>query len=174
MNYLEREFRDILNKYGHYALLVHSDKEKTCKCYNKTTSSHEDDCPICFGTGFPATKFSRILTREQDSNLSYALADISGNQSFGELALPGRFYYLNKEVKIEPHDIILDVNWEGNKAIFSHRILSSVTHVDIKRFENGEPTFQKIYVKSEPINLTVRSKNIINKYNSLIQEKLGR
>lgn len=164
MEYLEREFRAILNKYGHYILLVHLEREQChLECYDATTSSYDSTCPDCFGTGNHTT-LTKVITRNEDSNITSSLSGISNLQGFGELAIPGRFYFMNKEVIIDEHDLIVDVDWQGEIPIYNKGSILEVSHIDMKRFEGGEPTFQKVYCLVEPVNRNYRADKIVNSY----------
>ena len=166
MNQLEREFRQILNNYGHHAILAHYDRtvKGRCEvCGDKITGSFDDQCLNCFGTG-RAMIVEKILVREEDSNITSSLSDISKFQAFGEVARPGRFYFMNKEVNVKEHDLILDVDWEGEMPVYTFRRLSEVSHVDVKRFERGNPVFQKVYTQSDPFNNYDRAKSIVTRY----------
>ena len=158
---LKKEFDAILDKYGHYIILGNKlNKKHNCNAFG----SNDDTCPVCFGTGSPL-RFTKVLTREQDSNITSSLAGISTYQQFGELAVPGKYFFVKNDIEVNEHDIILDVDWNGDMPVYSHRNLLEVSHIDIKRFENGEVVFKKVYALTEPINSEIRSRNIIAKYN---------
>ena len=166
MDSLEMEFRAILSNYGHEVLLVHFDKQKPrcIYCGNKATGTFRDDCPYCFGTGYMYHTITRETTREQDSNISSSLSGISEIQKFGELADPGRFHFFNKEVIVEEHDLILDIEWEDDQPNDTNNEIYEVSHIDIKRFLKGQITFKKVYSTAQPINKTIIQRNIINAY----------
>ena len=160
---LKRRFDNILEKYGHETLVLHSNREIRCVCMDKLTGSVDVSCPFCFGMG-SIPEITRELTREQDSNLSNALSFISDTQLFGEMSIPGRFYFFKTEVDIDAHDLILDVDWVNDLPVYSGRGLYEVSHVDRKRFEDGEFTFQKVYTKTTPIMPNIRTINILERY----------
>lgn len=165
MDNLEMEFRAILSNYGHEVLLVHFDKQKPrCHCEDKPTGTFSDKCPNCFGTGYMCHTITREMTREQDSNISSSLSGISDFQLFGELAAPGRFHFFNKEVIVEEHDLILDIEWEDDQPNDTNNEVYEVSHIDIKRFLKGQITFKKVYSTAQPVNKTSIQRNIINAY----------
>lgn len=166
MHEVEREFRQIIENYGHFVLLAHYDREvkgRCTVCGDKITGSFDDDCKNCFGTG-RSMIVDKIQVREEDSNITSSLSDISRFQAFGEVARPGRFYFMNKEVNIKEHDLILDVDWQGEMPIYTYRRLSEVSHVDVKRLERGVPIFQKVYTISDPFNNYMRARTIVSRY----------
>lgn len=160
---LKKQFESILERYGHHILLVHNEINMPCLCYDTLTGSSDNKCPICFGMGV-VPEISKHLVREQDSNLSNALSFISDTQLFGELSIPGRFYFFKAEADIRVHDLIVDVDWDGEQPVYSNRGLFEVSHIDKKRFERGEFVFQKVYTKDTPIQKNIRAINIVNKY----------
>ena len=159
---LRKEFDAILHQYGHYVLIVRTDRKTTCTCYNPTTGSVSKTCPYCFGLG-TIPIIEKHITREKDLNVPETLPYLSTQQLFGEMAIATRGYFFKPEVVIQPHDLIIDVDWNGVQPIYSGRGLYEVSHVDKKRFEFGEFTFQKVYVKDNPIEKEIHSIRIIER-----------
>lgn len=160
---LKNEFDNILKQYGHHVLLI-SQTNIRCICYNDLTGSTDRNCPYCFGMGY-IPKITKEITREEDSNISSSLSMIADFQTFGEMNVPGRYYFFKNDVEVKENDLILDVDWRGNRPIHVGRPLLKVSHVDRKRFINGEVVFQKVYTKNQPILRDIRAINIINKHN---------
>ena len=160
---LKNEFDNILKQYGHHILLL-SQKNIRCTCYDALTGSTDRNCEYCFGAGY-IPKVTKEITREEDSNISSSLSMISDFQTFGEMIVTGRHYFFKNDVEVKVNDLILDVDWEGNRPIHVGRPLLRVSHVDRKRFINGEVVFQKVYMKTQPILRDIRAIHIIEKYN---------
>ena len=160
---LKNEFDNILKQYGHDVLLISQTKIR-CTCYNALTGSTDRKCPYCFGTSY-IPKITKEITREEDSNISSSLSMISDFQTFGEMIVTGRYYFFKNDVEVKANDLILDVDWKGNRPIHVGRPVLKVSHVDRKRFINGEVVFQKVYTKTQPILRDIRAINIINRHN---------
>ena len=128
---LRKEFDAILHQYGHYVLIVRTDRQTTCTCYNPTTGSVSKTCPYCFGLG-TIPIIEKHITREKDLNVPETLPYLSTQQLFGEMAIATRGYFFKPEVVIQPHDLIIDVDWNGAQPIYSGRGLYEVSHVDKK------------------------------------------
>ena len=160
---LKNEFDNILKQYGHDVLLI-SQTNIRCTCYDALTGSTNRKCPYCFGTSY-IPKITKEITREEDSNISSSLSMISDFQTFGEMIVTGRYYFFKNDVEVKANDLILDVDWKGNRPIHVGRPVLKVSHVDRKRFINGEVVFQKVYTKTQPILRDIRAIHIIEKYN---------
>lgn len=157
---LKRDFENIISKYGHDILLLRSDRKTTCTCYNSLTGSIRSDCPYCFGMGtVPVIEKHKV--REQDMRVPETLPYLPDSQLFGEMAVATRAYFMRMDAEPHVHDVILDVDWDGNTPIYSGRGLYEISHIDAKRFENGAFVFQKIYVKDDPIGKNIRAIKIV-------------
>lgn len=159
---LKRDFERILERYGHDILLVRSDRQMGCTCYQPLTGATDSDCPLCFGLGtIPVIEKHRV--REQDMNVPETLPYLASTQLFGEMAVATRAYYFRMDAQPRPHDLILDVDWQGRQPVYTGRGLHEVSHVDAKRFENGDFVYQKVYVKDNPVQKEVRAIRIIER-----------
>ena len=162
MSTYKAQFHHILQRYGHEVLVISADRQLPCSCLDVLTGSTDNKCSYCFGLGYIPV-ITKELTREQDSNIASSLSLISDSQLFGELSIPGRFYFFKDTVQIKPHDLIMEVIWDGNRPVQLGEGLYEVSHVDLKRLERGEVLFQKVYTKENPIMKNIRSINIIER-----------
>ena len=176
MKSLKQEFRDIMRQYGHPALLVRNEKKVRCSCYDRKTQSSPRDCPKCFGLGHvPLVEKHTIRDMDSGVPLSYPL--IGEGKSFGDIVVSGRAYFFLPEVNVRVKDLILDVGWKNGYPVFEQGNIWEVSHVDPQRFERGELIFQKVYVKENPVELSIRGFHIrqvegVTSY-ELIQRKEG-
>lgn len=166
---LKRDFENIIEKYGHDILLLRSDKKTMCTCYNPVTGSIKSDCPYCFGMGsVPVIEKHKV--REQDMRVPETLPYLPDTQLFGEMAVATRAYFMRMDSHPNPHDIIVDVDWNGQIPIYSGRGIYEISHIDAKRFENGEFVFQKVYVKDDPIEKHIRGIKIVEQAGKILYQ----
>lgn len=157
---LKQEFEAILEEYGHYVLLVHSDKKTRCSCFDKKTQEADRECPVCFGLGY-VPKIEAKLTREVDSTLPDSLIMIEKAGNFGGMSVPGRYYYLKADTSVREADLIVDVEWrEDGRPYYANGGIYEVSHIDPNRFRNGEHIFYKVHCKIEPIEKQIRGLRI--------------
>lgn len=163
MQSAEREFNLILENYGHAILLLRQTTKVRCSCYDALTQAADRACPYCFGLGaVPVAE--KHLTRDVDLGSLNSLPYISNQQLYGELAVGSRSYFFKKDVKVKESDLIIDVTWNGNQPVYTGGYILEVSHIDPQRFLNGEIAFQKVYVKDQPVQKSIRGFKIIQAY----------
>ena len=172
MNHLEQEFNNILKTYGHPVLLLHSDKKTVCTCYNRITGSADKDCPYCFGMAYVPI-IEKHLTRDVDMRVPESLPYIASQQLFGDMAVATRAYYFKKDVVVKEYDLIIDVEWDGLTPIYRGGGIYEVSHIDPQRYLNGQITFQKVYVKDQPIKKTIRGFKIVQQAGKVLYQIAG-
>ena len=162
MNQVEKTFNHIMKTYGHNVLVLHQDKKTRCSCFDAVTGSASRSCPFCFGLGYvPIIKSHR--TRNVDMSANDSLPFVGESQLFGNLTIANRSYYFHKNAGIKEHDLIIEVEWDGGRPVYTGRGIYSVSHVDPLRFTGGEISYYKIYVKDEPINKNIRGFKAVKK-----------
>ena len=166
---LKTKYRQIIEKYGYDVLLVQQDKKRRCSCYDEKTQSADRRCPFCYGLGFVPT-VTRQKIRDVDSGVPMTLPLITVTNTYGGLAIATRAYYFLPEVKITENDLILDVEWQGNKPIFSGQGIYQIAHIDPQRFEAGELIFNKVYVKDTPIDKQIRGIKVVEDNNEVFYQ----
>lgn len=169
MNSLERDFNRIIEVYGHDILLLHSDKKTKCTCFDEITGSSDRSCPFCFGMGtVPVIEKHRV--RDQDMQVPDTLPYIASQQLFGDMAVASRSYFFKKDVVIKVDDLLIDVEWNGNLPVYTDGGIYEVSHIDPQRFINGELTFQKVYVKDQPIKKSIRGFKIVQQAGKVLYQ----
>lgn len=149
-----------MTKYGHDVLVVHRDEETLCTCVDKLTGSINRDCPFCFGTGYVSI-VRKHTTRTEDKQVDTNHPFLGDNFSFGELTIEGRSYYFYKDVPIKEHDLIVEVDWQGNQPIYNGGGIYEVNHKFPYRFEGGQIAFWKTFVKDKPVMKNIRGFKIV-------------
>lgn len=159
---LRNEFENILKEYGHDCLLVRTEKKLRCSCWNEKTQEADRECPVCFGIGWAPT-VEKHTVRDSDTSVPETLALIGETASIGDIAVPGRFYYMRHNVRAQSGDLILQVDWSATgKPIYNGGMLLEVSHVDSMRFKHGEVVYKKVYCKDQPIEKQIRGIRIVN------------
>ena len=159
---LRQEFDDILAQYGYNALLVREDKRLRCSCWNEKTQEADRECPVCYGLGWTPVVEKHTI-RDMDTSVPETLALLGELASLGQVAVPGRFYYMRHDVQVEPQNLIIEVDWSlTGKPIYNGGGVFEVSHVDTRRFERGEAAYKKVYCKDQPIEKQIRGVRIVN------------
>jgi hypothetical protein len=153
---LRYEFDQILIGYGRPILLVRSDRKIRCSCWDEKTQSSDRECPVCFGVGYVPV-IEKHSARSMDTSVPETLAMLGEQGSFGELAVPGRQYYMRYDCKVASGSLIVDVDWSPTgKPIYNGGGVYNVSHVDDKRYERGQIVYRKAYCKDEPVEKEIR------------------
>ncbi|MEI4281681.1 hypothetical protein [Tetragenococcus halophilus] len=156
---LSQSFNNILDEYGYNILLVSQNKKKHCSCWDEKTQSADRKCPFCYGLGFVPV-IQRHLVRDMDSSDSSSYFGTQGN-IIGDMVISKRFYFFKNNVKVQENDLIVDVDWAGEKPVYKDRGIYQVSHIDPQRFKHGELIFQKVHVKDNPIYKHIRGIKIV-------------
>ena len=93
-----------------------------------------------------------------------SLPYISNMQLYGELAVGSRSYFFKKDVAVKEKDLIVEVDWVNGSPTYNGGYIFEVSHIDPQRFLNGEIVFQKVYVKDQPVQKSIRGIKIIEAY----------
>lgn len=159
---LRYEFDEILAQYGSNCLLVRDEQKLRCSCWNEKTQEAERDCPVCFGLGWTAF-VEKHTVRSQDTSVPESLAFLGQGVSLGEMAVPGRQYYMRYNASVSPGDLIVEVEWsDSGKPLWTGKGIYEVSHVSDQRFERGEIVFKVVYCKDQPVEKQVRGVRIVN------------
>ena len=159
----EKEFNAILEQFGHSVLLLHQTTKVRCSCYDPLLQASDRDCPYCFGLG-TVPLAEKHLTRDMDMRVPDTLPYISSMQLYGELAVGSRSYFFKKDVAVKEKDLIVEVDWVNGSPTYNGGYIFEVSHIDPQRFLNGEIVFQKVYVKDQPVQKSIRGIKIIEAY----------
>lgn len=151
----KEKFREILEEYGHYVLVLHHDKTTVCCCYDKVTGSASRKCPYCFGMGYiPVVK--KYLTRNIDGSISDTVPRSGDVQNFGAMYVENKHFYFEADVPIKEQDLIIEVDWDGIQPVYNNRGVFEVSHMHPFRYEKGDIVYKKVSVKDKPVNKHIR------------------
>jgi hypothetical protein len=158
---LRYEFDQILLQYGYPVLLIRQEKKLRCSCWNEKRQESDRECPICFGLGWtPVAEKHTVRDLETSIPESYAFMKRGG--SFGGMSVPGRQYYFRYNAQLSSGDLIVDVDWNGQKPVYTGRGIYEISHIDPARYERGEIIYQTAFVKDQPIEKQIRGIRIAN------------
>jgi len=160
---LRTEFEGILKDFGHNVLLIRSDTQLRCTtCWSDKTQEASRECPVCFGLGYVPI-VEKHTVRVEDSSIAISYPDMAQGFKFGEMATPGFRYFMKHDAKVSIGDLIMEVEWtDSGKPVYNGGYLSSINHIDRKRWEGGQVIFQKVYTSDEPIEKEIRGIRIVN------------
>lgn len=170
MKSLLEEFNQIIDVYGYDILLLRNNKKRKCmNCWDEKTQSADRSCPFCFGMGTIPT-IEKHSVRDMDLKAPDTLPLLAAQQQFGELAITGRAYFFKRNETIAEHDLIIDVDWDGETPVYNRKGIYEISHIDPQRFEKGEEIFKKVYVKDTPINKSIRGFKIVEEAGNIFYE----
>ncbi|QHW35665.1 hypothetical protein GZH47_32730 (plasmid) [Paenibacillus rhizovicinus] len=145
MRDLRADIKDILEKYGHKVVYVRQDKRFRCDCYSERSGEPMADCPKCFGTTYKVSIRS-CLTRRKVSVVPETLPGARRVSPLGNIAATTYKYYMEHDVAPQPGDLILEVEWDGEKpATITEKLYVSVP--DPLRGDTGRIEFWQVYVR---------------------------
>lgn len=160
---LRDDFEDMLREFGHNILLVRQDSLLRCSCWSEKNQEAPRDCPVCFGLGrVPVIEKHtvRSMTQQIPQTLSRAIDEGS---SVGPMQAGSTAYFVKVDMKVRARDLIIEVDWSPTgKPIYNGGHVGEVNYVDLKRYENGTPTFQKLYVEEKPVRKEIRGIRVAN------------
>ena len=160
---LKKDFERIIEDYGNYSLVIREGSRIPCDCLDEKTHEYSRECDFCFGLGnIPIIE--KHKTRNMDTSVPETLAMLGTAGSFGDLAVPGRVYYMKTDCAIQRNDLIMEVDWDGDTPIYNGTGLYEISHYNDLRFLNGEKTFKKVYTKDKPVKKQIRAIKILNTY----------
>lgn len=162
MNRAEASFNRILKEYGHDVLIVHSDKKVHCTCYDKVTGNADSSCPYCFGLGYVSLVVKK-KTRSVDKNVSDTV--IGNIQQFGDMTVSSRNYYFKKDDTIKEGDLVVEVEWRGERPIYTDGGIYEFRNIEPLRFTNGEISYLKASVKDKPVLKKIKGLNVVRRAN---------
>lgn len=166
MNKLEETFQHIMSEYGHDVLVIHNDLNEVCSCYDYATGSATRGCPYCFGTGHVA-QIKKYRTRYVNANVPESNVFLTNSQTFGSLSIGAKSYFFYKDKKIKVGDLIMEVDWDGDRPIQTDGGIYEISHIDKLRYLNGDTVFYKVYVKEQPINKSIRGIQVLEENKEL-------
>jgi len=150
---LRKEFRLILDEYGHYVLLARTNRNAHCSnCWNSTTREPDSSCPACGGTGY-AYRLERHKTR-QDMKAPIAdqrrgaLQQLPVGLSESELNV---FYFMHN-VRPVAGDYILLVGWDAGKPVNLYDVYE-ILDPQVRRGDGGRVEFYTVTACSRPAEI---------------------
>ncbi len=159
-----KEFKQLLDKYGHYVLIARQNKRIRCTCWNDTTRSANSQCTQCLGTGYLYV-LEKALCRSKISNLPETLGRSLSNTEAGIIASISKIFYVQHTVFVSKKDLIYECDWEGNKPVQGfYSDLFEVNFPEAQRDINGRVNHVEVHCAREPINAEIRLNVMANQY----------
>jgi hypothetical protein len=163
---LRAEFQSILRDYGHPVLLLRKDETKRCKCWNDTYGNASKECPICLGLGY-LFSLEKHVVRTVIQSIPETLPRINKSIAPAEISIASRIFFTTHDVVAKPGDLVIDVSWNGNKAVINpYTKVYEIGYVEPERGSHGRIEFIKIFSKIDPVEYTFRLQDVIKRYNS--------
>lgn len=160
---LYQKFQGIIQQYGRNYLLIREGNMVKCSCWDEKRQEAQRDCPSCFGLG-SVPLIEKHRARHQDTSVPETLAMLGQVGNFGEMMVPGRFYYMDRTTQVKQGDLVLEVDWTPHGVpIYNDGGLYEISHVTPFYFDNEEMIYKKVYVKDQPILKNIRAVRIVEK-----------
>lgn len=159
---LKDDFESILKDYGFNVLVVRQGTQLRCSCWSEKNQESDRNCPSCFGLGMVPI-IEKHTTRVQVMTIPQSLPRAIGEAPLGDLMSSGKAYFFKPDIKVSLQDLVVEVDWSATgKPIYAGGEISEVNFIDKKRFDNGQPTYAKVYTASQPIQRDIRGFRIAN------------
>jgi len=172
---LAREFKKILEDFGHDVLVIKQDKKLYCSCYNEVTQEASRDCPLCLGLGWTFTA-ERHTTRSEDATGATQLIKLMKNSHIGNVVSGDRKYFFLPNMNAIEKDLIVEVEWDKfGKPTYKDGGIWSVTTIDKNlNLGAGKDVYKVYYASETPVRSKIRGIRIseingIKQYNILLE-----
>jgi hypothetical protein len=134
---LRREFKNLIENYGSYYLIVKANRQRECKCVDQLYKTPKKECPICLGTGF-INAVEKIKGRDTMSSMPVSLPRIGEMAEPGVISIPARDFYLEYTARPEAQDLLIICEWNGLRPIFDeYTEIHRIGYVQPLRGDNG-------------------------------------
>lgn len=158
---LRKEFKEILNDFGTYYLLVRSDRVTRCECVDTLYNAAKDNCPICFGTGH-INIVEKIGGRDIVAAIPETISRAITQTGAGSISLPTRRFYLKHDVRPKRKDLLIVCTWENDKPVIDeYTEIYEVNHSEPKRANSGRIEYFIASCLNDPINADIKLYNMV-------------
>lgn len=157
---LREEFDQIIRTYGYNVLVIKQEKKLRCSCWNEKRQEADRECPVCMGIGWNL-EVQKHTIRGMDTSVPETYAFMKKTSDFGGLSVPGRQYFFRYNADITQGDLIVDVEWNGEKPVYKNGGIYEISHVTPNRFEKGELIYYSVFVKDQPVEKTIRGIRLV-------------
>lgn len=160
----QKAFNKVIDKYGHYVLVVQTDEENPirCSCYNEETMSASRSCNKCYGQGYLVT-IKPYLCWTTITSIPETLARATKYNETSSINNISRIFYFKTEAQIKSGNIVINCEFDYNmKPILSEFSAYEVTTVDLIRENQGKASFIRAFSSVNAINVGVILSNAIN------------
>jgi hypothetical protein len=159
---LKDDFENILREYGNNVLVVRQSTKLRCSCWSEKNQEAPRDCPVCFGIG-TVPVIEKHTTRTQVASIPQTLPRAIGDLAMGDMSASAKALFFKADVKLSLGDLVVEVDWsETGRPIYANGEVLEINFIDVKRYEKGQPTYQKAYCEGRPIESQIRGIRIAN------------
>lgn len=159
---LKDEFEEILRDFGYNILVVRQSTKLRCSCWSEKNQESPRECPVCFGLG-TVPVIEKHTVRSYVASIPQTLPRAVKDLGIGDASSSAKAFYFRTNVRLSIGDLIVEVDWsDSGKPIYNNGEVSEINFIDIKRYEQGQPTYQKAYVEGRPIQSEIRGIRIAN------------
>lgn len=154
---LAKEFKTILEEYGHDVLVLRVDKKKRCSCYNEVTLEASRTCPICFGLGWSYIA-ERHTCRAEDASIEESLVRAVKGNIMGNVVSGGRKYFFLPNMKADEKDLIVEVEWDRfGRPKYKDAGIWEINYIDHNlKLGQEKDVYRVVYVSENPVQSKVR------------------
>lgn len=168
---LREEMDQILDQFGHSAILIRVDKKSKCSCVDTLSLSADKKCPVCLGTGFlHVGERVQIRTRVSSSS-SDILPRVLSLTELGMAGIGNRLFYMKYDVRPKKQDLVVLCEWQEDIPIIDdYTEIFNVNNVEPFRGTSGQIEYFVVNCQSDPNESEKRlEKIVLNSRSSLYQ-----
>lgn len=133
-----RDFNKFINKYGSRNILVHTNKNIHCSCYDTLYNVANPDCEICNGSGYLSE--TKSVKMRQGGVTSTGTFLKPNDTQLGDINSLIRVFYL-KDSEVSEDDLVCECDWNGQTPIIkSVYTINYIEHIK----ESEQTTYLKL------------------------------
>ena len=154
---LAKEFKTILEEYGHDVLVLRVEKKKRCSCYNEVTIEANRTCPVCFGLGWSYIA-ERHSCRSEEGTIEESLVRAVKDNIIGSVISTGRKYFFLPNMQANEKDLIIEVEWDRfGRPKYKDGGIWEINSVDRNlKLGQGKDVYKAVYTSETPVHSRIR------------------
>lgn len=165
---IRKEFEDLLDGIGTYALYIMKSQYIRCKCYSPLHQTGDPKCKYCGGSGRLITG-EVIKTISHTPNLFYEIG-MNQNTEIGNIYSDTETFYLKYIYKPCIRDLICICKLDNNNMPIDIQKVFEVTATAPYRCDNGRLEYTLLSGKAKP-DMLVNMKKVLKNLNKVVHLK---
>lgn len=151
--------------HGFPVLLVQMNKFIRCTCYNHESGSAKDDCPECFGQGWPYQSIQRVSILDEVASVPETLPRNVRMHEVGPLGVTARHFYLPPTSNPKPQDLLVLTEFDRfHRPVSRDMEFYEIGHTASYRVDSGRIIAWRVSARADLVNVPLKSRAIRSKF----------